>query len=167
MGPSYQGFYLPKEMKTKSMGGVSKKVIGDVSSDMIMEATTTATEYWRKNDYLFTQFSCKLNREQIIVLIRSNKTYNQITVSLVNPPLPGTRSSSPSPPIRPYWSFRASPPCRLRCKSDDLQWTKNHKKQNICWTSKKHCHVVDLTRTHWRMLLHTLSKPLRVGEEIT
>ena len=37
--------YLPKEMKTKSMGGVSKKVIGDVSSDMIIEATTTATEY--------------------------------------------------------------------------------------------------------------------------
>ncbi len=128
MGPSYQGFYLPKEMKTKSMGGVSKKVIGDVSSDMIMEATTTATEYWRTKYDLFTSFSCKLNREQIVELIRSNKTYNQITVTLVNPPLPGTRSSSPSPPIRPCWSFRASPPCRPRCKSDDLQWTKNHRK---------------------------------------
>ena len=35
----------PSEMKTKSMGGVSKKVIGDVSSAKIIDAITTATEY--------------------------------------------------------------------------------------------------------------------------
>ena len=40
-----QTHHLPKEMNTKSMGGVSKKVIGLVASDMPMEAATTATEY--------------------------------------------------------------------------------------------------------------------------
>ena len=52
--------YLPNEIKTKSMGGVSKKVIGDVSSDMIIEATTTATEYWRTKNALFYLISYQL-----------------------------------------------------------------------------------------------------------
>ena len=36
--------HLPKEMNTNSMGGVSKKVMGLVSSDMAIEAVTTETE---------------------------------------------------------------------------------------------------------------------------
>ena len=41
---SFKAYQRPREMKTKSMGGVSKKVIGLVSSCMAMEAITTATE---------------------------------------------------------------------------------------------------------------------------
>ena len=35
----------PSEMKTRSMGGVSKKVIGEYGSAITIAAITTATEY--------------------------------------------------------------------------------------------------------------------------
>ena len=40
--------HRPNEMKTNNIGGVSKNVIGDVSSAKIIDATTTATEYWNR-----------------------------------------------------------------------------------------------------------------------